>query len=850
MKSITTAIFILLFLNIHAQRLSGVVKSDKGELLPFASISINGTSKGTTANEQAKYAINLKPGKYTIVCHHIGYATDEKTIEIDGDKTLNFLLLPQKLSLQEVVVNNNAEDPAYEIIRNAIKNRAKHLNETSAFSCNLYSKDLIKMRSVPDKFFGKKIKAEDKRDMGVDSTGKGIVYLSENIATIYKQQPDKFKMDIHSSRVSGSNGFGFTIPAFISLYNNNVIIFTDRLNPRGFVSPVADGAIGYYKYKFLGSFFENGKEINTIRVTPRRAYEPLFSGVINITEGDWRIYSLDLLLTKRSQLELLDTLKLVQLLQPVGENKWMVKNQLIQFAANQFGFGVVGNFLNVYSDYNLAPNFSKKFFDKVLMKYDTAVNKKTREYWDSIRPVPLENEEVNDYRVRDSSFKATIDSLKSKRHLDSINRAQKKLKPLSLLKSDYYKTHYSGSSIKTFGVNGILPNMEYNTVEGIVANIIGTYSISSKKSRHNMRIEPFLRYGFSNRHFNAFANVTLSKRDSGTLNRSSIVFSGGKRVTEFNRENVIVPLFNAYSTLIDGRNNLKIYENYYGLISYKNSLENGLRYNVNLLYEDRLPLENTTDFIFVKKNKDGLTANYPVELLNAQFIRHQAMVLSLGFRFQPGQRFIQFPYNKVAIGSRYPTFNFEYAKGLPWAGSDANFDKWKLKVDGDKNLKLLGKFSYSLGAGGFINTKAVPVQDFHHFNGNTGVLAGPYLNSFQLAPYYANSTTAPLFGFGHAEHHFNGLLTNKLPLFRKLNWHLVAGSNAFYVNKKSNYVEVFAGIENIFKILRIDFVAAYNNGSQGITGIRIGFGGLLGGGSVRVGNGFLSKSLPGNFTGK
>jgi hypothetical protein len=61
-----------------------------------------------------------------------------------------------------------------------------------------------------------------------------------------------------------------------------------------------------------------------------------------------------------------------------------------------------------------------------------------------------------------------------------------------------------------------------------------------------------------------------------------------------------------------------------------------------------------------------------------------------------------------------------------------------------------------------------------------------------------------------------------------LNWNLVAGSNAFYVNRSSNYVEIFAGLENILKIIRLDLVAAYTNGKRGLTGIRVGFGGILG----------------------
>jgi hypothetical protein len=107
--------------------------------------------------------------------------------------------------------------------------------------------------------------------------------------------------------------------------------------------------------------------------------------------------------------------------------------------------------------------------------------------------------------------------------------------------------------------------------------------------------------------------------------------------------------------------------------------------------------------------------------------------------------------------------------------------------------------------------------------------ASAYVNSFQLAEYYANSTTANIYGIAHIEHHLNGLLTNKIPLFKRLNWNLVVGGNAFYVNEKNNYSEVFVGLENILKIFRVDLVGAYENGKTGKSGIRIGAGGLLGG---------------------
>lgn len=166
-------------------------------------------------------------------------------------------------------------------------------------------------------------------------------------------------------------------------------------------------------------------------------------------------------------------------------------------------------------------------------------------------------------------------------------------------------------------------------------------------------------------------------------------------------------------------------------------------------------------------------------------------------------------------------------KGL-W-GSDVDFDKWRFSVRDDKNLRLAGLFKYHIGAGGFFNSKKVFIQDFQHFNGNKSLAASEYMSSFQLASFYANSTPASSFVYGHVEHHFNGLLTNKIPFFKRLNWNLVAGSNAFYVNQDNSHIEIFAGLENILKVFRIDFVAAFINGDQGITGIRIGAGGILGG---------------------
>ena len=829
--------FILLtFLSSHifSQKVVGTVYNEKGDLLPYASIIIKGTTIGASANNRARFIISVSPGSYTVVCQHIGYASREKNVTIiNADEELSFILTEQKLQLKEVVVKNTDEDPAYAIIRSAIKKRAFYNKQVKAFTCDLYTKDMIKLRRLPRKIFGRNVPEESRMDMGLDTMGQGIIYLSESVSKIATELPDKFKLEVKSSRVSGSDGFGFTFPTFISFYQNNVTVFTERLNPRGFVSPIADGAISFYKFKFLGSFWENGKEVNTIRVTPRRNFEPLFSGIINIIEGDWRIHSVDMYLTKRAQLEIIDTLQITQFYVPVSDSAWRIKNQVLHFTFSQLGIDAVANFVNAYSNYNLSPVFEKKFFNNEVIKYDTAVNKKTKAYWDTIRPIPLEKEEVKDYLVKDSLFEVKRDAVLSKQSIDSLKKRQGRLKPIEAFWSGINRTHFSVHQSFRWGISPIIKLLEYNTAEGVVLNLAGYYGKTIRATRHDISINPTLRYGFSNQHLNGWIDLSIRTHDLDAdkrLRRHAWSFSGGERVTQFNKESPVTPLINTISTLLFGDNYMKTYKNIFSNISYSKRFENGLLVNINSLYEDRIPLKNTTNFTLFKKDSVYITPNYPYEkIAEGDFTRHQAVIVSIDLSIKPGQKFIQFPNRKISIGSKFPTFSFNYTKGFNGiAGSDVNFDKWRFTIMNEKNFKLPGNLHYKIGAGGFLNRKSVFIQDYQHFNGNQSLAASEYLNSFQLAPYYANSTIATIYTTANLDHHFNGFLTNKIPGFNRLNWNLVAGGNAFFINGSNNYSEIFVGLENILKIFRVDFVVSFKEGKQQATGIRIGTGGLLG----------------------
>jgi Family of unknown function (DUF5686)/CarboxypepD_reg-like domain len=804
------------FLNytiVQAARITGKITDEKGQALAYASILVKGTTHGTTANKDGNYFLQLDPGTYAIVAQYVGYNRQEKTVTLSADDVhLDFQLSLQQLSLKEVVVRPGGEDPAYEIIRNAIKKRPVYLNQPNNFQCEVYIKGQLQLRNYPNRFMGSKVEFEDG-----DTSKRKMLFLSETVARYSVARPSKGKIEVLSTKVSGNrDAFGLSAPQIFSFYENNIEI-GESLNPRGFISPIANNALNFYRYHYEGSFVEDGREINRIQVIPKRRYEPLFSGYINITEGDWRIHSVQLQLTKASQMELLDTLKIEQLYVPYNKDVWVIKTQVIYPAVKLLGFDAFGSFVNVYSKFNIDPDFGKKFFNNTLMKIYEGSNKKPADYWDSVRPVPLQKEELSDYHKKDS-----LEIVRKDPHyLDSLDKRRNTFNPFGMALTGQGFSRQKKREY--FTAEPFARTLAYNTVEGYN----GTLHISYLKkldsvgtSRHSIAFEPILRYGFSNHHFNATGAFTYT---TGQRYFSSFSISGGKWIYQFNNAGPISPFCNTLESLLYERNYAKFYEAWFARIGISKEIGNGLRVSGSLRYEDRLPLENTTSHSWIERKNIDFSPNYPIELMSENFQRHQAVIGNIGVTWRPGSKYIELPDRIVNIGSRYPVLTLSYTQGIHnMLGSDVDYSKWRFGISDDLDLKLGGNFRYRLAVGGFIKRDSVPVIDYTHFNGNRVLLSTQYLSSFQLLPYYKYSNTERFYAEGHIEHHFNGLLTNKIPFLRKLNWYLVAGSNAFYAGSDRRYVEGFAGLENIFKIARLDFVWGFEQDNTRLAGLRLG----------------------------
>lgn len=803
-------LFFITFGYFASAQIIGTIKNTQNEPLPFVNILIENTYKGTTSNDDGYYELNITEFKtYTIIFTYLGYKTVKKKVAIDKfPYEIDITLEQESVSLSEVVVS--AEDnPANVIMRQAIAKRKENLEKINTFKADFYSRGLIKIEDAPEKIFGQEV-----GDLGggLDSTRSGIIYLSETISKIQYLRPNKLKEKITASKVSGnSSGFSFNNAIDVD-YNfyNNTIEFGNEI-----ISPIANNAFGYYRYKLEGVFYDDrGNLINKVNVIPKRENDPIFSGSIYIVEDQWTIYALELDITGvQARIPAVDIISLKQSFSYSETNNiWALISQSLDFKYKFLGIKGDGRFTAVYSNYEFNAPITRKEFGRELVAFEDKANEKDMLFWNTIRPVPLTLEERTDYTKKDS-----IQILReSKPYLDSIDRVNNKFKLKSILGYSYQD---SQKDIR-LGYDIPIGDVQFNTVQGYAAKANVFFTKNYDDFKRFFRANASLQYGFSDERLRATG--ALSYKFNNT-SRGFLSLSGGVSAEQFNPSEPITPFINSISTLFFEDNYMKLYDKSYVQLNYSEELFNGFRLYSALSYERRKALFNTTDQVFYNDKNDTYTSNNPTNKTAygiAPFEKHNILKVNITTQINFGQEYMSYPDSKLNIGNEdYPTLTLSYEKGFGATNSDYNFDQIKVRLYQSFNIADKGRFRYNIRAGKFFNAGDIAFMDYQHFNGNQTHVSteGNYTNVFNNLEYYAGSTNDAYLE-AHAEHDFNGFLLGKVPLLNKLNLNLVIGAHLLATPDFKPYQEYSIGVDNIgwgkWRFLRFDYIRSYQSGFQ------------------------------------
>ena len=817
-------LFLLLFLSFYSNaQIKGIITDEKGIPLPFVSVFEENTYNGTTSNENGNYQLNIKSvGKNKIVFQLLGFKTQK--IAFQAEKSLNPLnvkMLEESYSLNEVVINPK-NNPANAIIKSAIASKKANTEKTARFKADFYSRGIFKLKDAPKKIFGQKI-----GDMNgaLDSTGTGIISLSETFSKIIFEKPNNLKEVVTASKVSGNDkGYSYNTArsSFYDFYDNNISFGINM------ISPIADNAFNYYKFRVESTFVdENNQTINKIKVIPKRDNEPVFQGYIYIVEDSWAIYAVDLdIKGYRMHQEFIDIMTLKQNFSYNKNSKIWVKNtQSLDFTAGAFGIKFNGKFTYVYSNYEFMDSFAAKTFTNEITRIEVNANKKDSLFWDNNRPIPLTVEESTDYVKKDSIYKVR----NSEKYLDSIDAKGNKFKIIKLISGYTYK---NSSKKYALGYNGLLNlgSLSFNTVQGFNfdSGFLYTNWNEDEKGKYTS-IKTKINYGFSEDRLRILGQYD---HRFNKQNYANLSLSGGTKTQQFNDSPPISNLINSISSLSFKNNYMKLYNLEFAAISYSQDVANGVNLNGKIEYQQRKPLFNNTNFSYFNKN-DLYSSNNPLapdDYTNAVFVKHHLTKVNLLAKINFGNKYSSRPDGKFNIrNSKYPTLYLGYEKAFAGSEKKYEFTHLNSRLFYEITLGNKGNFAMNLKAGKFLHAGNIAFMDYKHFNGNQTHIGQTerYLNVFNLLPYYSNSTNDSYFE-AHMEHNDRGYIMNKIPLLNKLKSTLILGFHTLATPDSKPYSEITVGLDNLgfgkFKLFRFDYVRSYQNGYQGdgvIFGLKI-----------------------------
>jgi hypothetical protein len=808
--------FIILFLlscGVFSQQVtvSGKITDENNKAIPFASIYLKNTTKGTSANSEGEYILQLKPGNYEVQYKAVGFKQESRQLELNSNQTLNIVLKAETYQLNDVVIKAGAEDPAYAIIRKAIKKRKAHLNEVNAYTCDVYIKGLQKLLAAPKKFMGFDVQ-KAARENGLDSNRRGIIYLSESQSKYSFERPDKVHEELISSKVSGSNrAFSYNRASDVKVNFYENIQQWDGLSNRPVISPIADNALFYYNYKYIGLSVENGETINKIQVIPKRGYDACFQGYIYILENSWRIYGLDLYITKKQNINFVDTLRVNEQFFPVNRQAWMPSSVKFDFTGGLLGFKLGGYFISIYKDYDLNPSFTKNEFAEVL-RITKGVNKKDSTFWENERPIPLTDEEKTDYKNKAILAKKR----ESKPYLDSLDKVNNQFKPLRLLLSGY--NHSNRYNHEYYNFDPLLTSIKFNTVEGFAIHYGATYrkQVDSLNNRY-LLVGAKAGYGFSDHKLIGDLNVSVP---AGSFTLS---FDAGSDIVDLNNMTPISPLVNSLYSLFETQNFEKLYQKQFVSVSVNKRITGGWLANASAEWADRTWLPNSSAYSFFNPGNKVYTSNNPLTPNQdiPLFTENQSFKITFRTTYDFSDKYETYPDGKRYLPSPYPTIGLSYVKGIKNVlGSDVDYDLLSADISkSDISMGVFGRTSFFIGAGKFLNNNTLFYPDFKQFAGNQVLFYKSDINSFLLLNYY-NFSTYTQYIEGHLEHNFSGFILNKIPLIRKLKLQEIVDINYLTTPNIKNYTELGFGIQ--YLNFRLMYGTSFNSGSNIKSAVRLG----------------------------
>ena len=786
---------ILSFSNVSGQKteISGkILEAGSNDPIPYVTIVFKGTYTGTMSDLNGNYNLSTTKPTSVVEFSAIGFKKQSFTIKLNQVNKIDVVMEEEVVSIGEISVRPG-ENPAIPLFRKIIDHKKdNNPSDLPSWQSRLYTKTEIDLKNVNGSL--RKIKLLKQFDFvfnyidSLEIEGKTFlpVFFTETISNYFHNSITKTnREEIIANKASGMTTdmitqFTGKMYEGVNPYDNYVMI-TDI----GLISPLNSLGLQFYRYYLLDSTIVDNHKIYEISFKPRLPQEPTFRGKFWIEDQSFALTKLEMQLSEKANVNFLNNFQ-YKVEFKKNDGRWVPQNELLIADLNikkdkdSESIGLMGRKTNVYQDFKFTEVPAEAIKQKNAIIVSKDATKKDELFWDTSRPIELQRREAGIYNM--------VDSIKNV--------------PLYKTVAEYlYMFYYGYRDLGKIEVGPYYYLFSSNKIEGPRVRVGGR---TTMKFNPNFRLNGYGAYGFTDHDFK---------------------YGGGIEYYFSKKPRTLISLQGQHDYELLGKSsNALMSDNILTSVLSKNPIT-----KLNMI--DRIEATFNKEWVLGFSNQLSVTSTKIASSLYVPFtdiLGNQVPYIRTGeikmnTRWTKGTHIIQDGFERNTFGNYDPVFNFGVTAGLKgFMGGDYNYLKADANLSGKIVLNPFGFTTYYLQAGKIWGDVPFPLLKIHE--GNETYAFDPY--AFNLMDYqeFVSDTYLSLF----LEHHFQGFFLNKIPLFRKLKWREVVGVRSLIGNYDPSrhtalvfptgmkglgstpYTEFSAGIENIFKIIRVDAVWRYN----------------------------------------
>ena len=793
---------LLTFNNGFAQysRLNGiVVDALTREPISFASVVLKSSSSGKNTDSIGSFSIVFNRDKTdSLLISYVGYQT--ATIIIDSsksDKSIEVFLIRNDKN-DDVVVKLKVNKGMFLWRKIMSKKQMYDRYKQQNFGYQAYNKLELDIKNINQQFINKTFLFKPYSFVlkNIDSTSEERpflpAYLVESLSDYaFQKKPKRYFENIKAIKTKGFDSQSFN--KFLGVMNQNVDIYSNYINviSRDFISPFNDNADLFYNFSVSDTQTINNKRIFHFVFFPKRAGLDAFQGDAWVEAGTFEIHKISMFLGKEANINYISKVGIYQEFSKINDSTiFLTKDKLsADFnTINKKSIGFIGRKTTIYKNILINNDSITAIFNnqkvETVVKTDSTKNNLSDSAWQSLRSDSLSTNEKEIY--------STIDQLTE---MPKFQRLQDNIRFLA-------------TGYKKIGNYEIGPWFNWISANNYEGNRFRFDFGTNSRFNKNIYLHTYLAYGTKDQALKGLGEIYWNINREPNLFRihasySNDIDNGISGIGEVSQDNI-------FSLAIRKPNiTRKFIRVEDSRIEIKNDIGKGLSTELFLVQRKYNPLQ-------------ALPLKSDFNAQNGEALN--SFEVSLKLRFAYLEQFINGDFFRYSLGSDYPITEFTITKGIPGVFKSAYpFTKLKLTISDYIKINPLGSISLKINAGytdgklPFVYLENHLGNDIYYYNNNGFNL----MNRFEyLSDKYAGI---------NVEHKFGSGLFQFLPITRKLKWrqfwnvkslwgslspenYALNGDGQFFksLNGK-NYTEIGTGIDNIFKVFRLDFVWRVGN---------------------------------------